>query len=134
MNPVRTFLRSDRAVNVSTLGLASLWFPLSIVHLAESWSHRNSFLFVFWLLSTAAFLTFWPLAIVRLTKELRISRLWAVSVFLPVALLIFALCKSRPTFSKFMLPLSMAAPRPFLLMNSGQKSLSDSKNAGEPPA
>jgi hypothetical protein len=101
------------------------------MHLAESWSHRNSFSFVFWLLSTAAFLAFWPLAIVRLTKQLRIGWLWAGSIFLPVALLIFALCKSWPTFAKFMLPLSMAAPWPFLFMNSRQKRFSDPKRAGE---
>lgn len=131
MNPVHTFVRSNRAVNASTFGLASLWFPLSIVHLAQSGSHPNSFVFVFWLLSTAAFLAFWPLAIVKLMKELRISRLWAVSVFLPVALLIFALSTSWPTFTKFMLPLSMAAPWPFLLMNSRQESFFDSKKAGK---
>jgi hypothetical protein len=117
MNLARSVQNSARTVNISTFGLACLWFPLSILYLAQSWSHHSGFEFYFWLISTLLFFAFWPLGMVTLMGQLRISRLWSTVVFLPVALLVLALTENWKILTLAMVAVGMAAPWPFLLLN-----------------
>jgi hypothetical protein len=132
MKIVKWFPGLDRPVNISTFGLASLWFPLSVIHLSERWSHPAGFYFYFWLISTLLYLRFWPLSIVILMRRLKIHWLWATVVFAPLALLAFSLAENLSNLAKVMAVVSMAAPWPFLIMNSRPRPAAESQASAEP--
>jgi hypothetical protein len=116
VNRKNAWWRPGRLVTASSFGLATMWFPLSIVLLGVHWHDKKSVTFYVYLFFVASFLTFWPSAILRMLAQRHINQLWSTAVFLPIVLLVASAFEPWPTLTMFILPLSMIAPWPFLLV------------------